>query len=234
MCLAEPQTCINLKRIARSNAVINGDNNHLRKQFPRLFSCETGRMNYLYDIQLNHDSQPVCLFMPRKIAHPLMAKVEEQIDDMLEKEIRFPVTETQNWCSSMVVVTKPNGKVHICVDYTQLNKAVKRQIHPMHSVDESLSQLAGSKIFSKLDAKSGFWQIPITKHPKPLTCFITPFSRFAFYRLPFGLSSASEIFQRTISQILAGLPGVVCYMDNILVHAADRKTHDQRLCAVLQ
>ena len=59
MCLAEPQTCINLKRIARSNAVINGDNNHLRKQFPRLFSCETGRMNYLYDIQLNHDSQPV-------------------------------------------------------------------------------------------------------------------------------------------------------------------------------
>ena len=69
--------------------------------------------------------------------HPLMAKVKEQIDDMLEKDIIFPVTEPHNWCSGMVVVPKPNGKVRICVDYTQLNKVVKREIHPMHSVDES-------------------------------------------------------------------------------------------------
>ena len=104
----------------------------------------------------------------------------------------------------------------------------------MHSVDVSLSQLAGSKIFSKLDAKSGFWQSPLNERFRPLTCFITPFRRLAFNRLPFGLSSASELFQRTMSQILAGLQRVVCHMDDILVHAADRKTHDQCLHAVLQ
>ena len=71
------------------------------------------------------------------------------------------VTEPTSWCSGIVVVPKPNGSVHICVDLTHLNKAVQREVHPMFSVDESLAKLGQSKIFSKLDAKSGFWQIPL-------------------------------------------------------------------------
>ena len=72
----------------------------------------------------------------------------------------------------------------------------------MFSFDESLAKLGQSKIFSKLDAKSGFWQIPLCPESRLLTTVITPFGCFCYNRLPFGISSASEIFQQTMSQNL--------------------------------
>ena len=118
-------------------------------------------------------------------------------------------------CSGMVVVPKANGRVRICVNLTHLNKAVKREIHPMSSVDESLAKLGKASVFSKLDANSGFWQLPLDEESKLLTTFITPQGRFAFNRIPFRISSAPEIFTRTISVILQGLDGVICHMDDI-------------------
>ena len=73
--------------------------------------------------------------------------------------------------------------------------ASSREIHPMSSVDENLAMLGESKVFTKLDANSGFWQISLDEESKLLTTFITPFGRYCFNRLPFGISSAPEIFQ---------------------------------------
>lgn len=104
----------------------------------------------------------------------------------------------------------------------------------MASVDENLAKIQNSRFFSKLDANSGFWQIPLDPGSRLLTTFITPFGRYCFNRLPFGISSAPEVFQRTMSQILEGLDGVVCHMDDVLVHAPTEDLHDIRLHAVLQ
>ena len=104
----------------------------------------------------------------------------------------------------------------------------------MSSVDESLAKLGRSTIFSKLDAKSGFWQIPLDAESTLLTTFIAPSGRYCFNRLPFGISSAPEIFQRSMSQILVDLNGVICHMDDILIHGATQLEHDARVRAVLQ
>ena len=133
----------------------------------------------------------------------------------------------------MVPVQKANGTVRICVDLTHLNKSVQREVHPMSSVDESLAKLGNSKVFSKLDANSGFWQLPLDDESRLLTTVITPHGRYCFNRLPFGISSAPAIFQRTMSQILEDLGGVICHMDDILIHAADQAEHDTRVRAVL-
>lgn len=85
------------------------------------------------------------------------------------------------------------GSVRICVDLTHLKKAVQREVHSIPSVDENLAKLGDSKIFSKLDANSGFWQIPLDDDPKLLTTFVTPFGHYCFNRLPFSISSAPEI-----------------------------------------
>ena len=134
----------------------------------------------------------------------------------------------------MVCDPKVNGKVRIYVYLTQLNKAVQREIHPMAIVDENLAKVKGSRVFSKLDANSGFWQIPLDTQSQLLTTFITSFGWFCFNQLPFGISSAPEIFQRTMTGILQGLEGVVCHMDDILVHVVDQGEHDQGVRAVLQ
>ena len=104
----------------------------------------------------------------------------------------------------------------------------------MASVDESVSKLANSKIFTKLDVKSGYWRIPLSEDSRKFTTFVTPFRRYQFNRLPFGINSASEIFQRTVSQILGDLEGVICHMDDILIHAADQDTHNHCVKLVLQ
>ena len=144
------------------------------------------------------------------------------------------VNQPTEWCSGMVVVPKANSKVRICVDLTRLNESVKRERHPLPAVDQTLAQLAGAKVFTKLDANSGFWQIPLSPESALLTTFITPFGRYHFRRLPFGISSAPEHFQRRMSEALSGLSGTVCLMDDILVHGTTREEHDERLRIVLQ
>ena len=93
---------------------------------------------------------------------------------------------------------KPNTEVCICVDLTKLNDSVKRERHMLPSVEHTLGQLEGAKVFSKLDANSGFWQIPLSKESVLLTTFIMPFI------MPPGH------FQRRMSRILEGLEGVLC------------------------
>ena len=88
-------------------------------------------------------------------------------------------------------------------------------------------------MFSKLDTNSGFWQVPLSPESRPLTTFITPMGRYCFNKLPFGLSSASEHFQKRMNELLVDIPGVVCQIDDILIFADNQEEHDQRLHAVL-
>ena len=130
----------------------------------------------------------------------------------------------------MVVTPKSNGKVRVCVDLSKLNEYVKRENHLLPAVDTTLGRLAGSRVFSKLDANSGFWQIKLAWKSRLLSTFITPWGRFCFNVLPFGIISGSEKFQKNMSQIPQG---VECNIDDVLVHGKDQTEHDQRLEAVL-
>jgi len=92
----------------------------------------------------------------------------------------------------------------------------------MPKVDTTLAQLTGATIFSKLDTTVGFgfWQIPLAKESRLPTTFITPYGRFCFNKLPFGISNVPEVFQHHVNDILSGLPGVLCHVDDILVFGA--------------
>ena len=138
------------------------------------------------------------------------------------------------WCAGMVIVSKKSGGVRVCVDLKPLNRCVLREYHPLPKVDEVLAQLTGAVMFSKLDANSGFWQVPLSKNSRELTTFITPFGRYCYNKLLFGISSASEHFQRRMHSLLEGLDGVVCVMDDILVFGKTKQDHDNRLQAVLR
>lgn len=208
------------------------DDPNFRKEFPSLFKG-LGKLKENYTIKITDDVTPICLYTARKVPHPLMPEVKKSLKEMERKGVISPIDDPTDWCSGMVVAPKKNGKVRICVDLTVLNKAVRREIHPMASVDENLAKLKGSQIFTKLDANSGFWQIPLDSASRLLTTFIAPGGRYCFNRLPFGISSAPEIFQRTMSKILGDISGVVCHMDDILIHAPNKALHDARVRQVL-
>ena len=192
-----------------------------------------GQFGEPYTIRLRPDAKPVCIYTPRRVPFPLRSRVKDELDRMMSMGVISPVDQPTDWCSGMVAVPKKSGSVRICVDLQRLNESVLREIHPLPRVDETLAQLAGARVFSKLDANSGFWQIPLDEKSRLLTTFLTPFGRYCFNKLPFGICSASEHFQKEMSRVLEGLEGVVCQVDDVLVHAPDQKTHDARLSAVL-
>ena len=162
-----------------------------------------------------------------------MPKVESELKQMEPNDIIVRETEPTDWCSPIVLVPKPSGEVRICVDPKRLNFAVKRERFVIPTIDELIHKLRGATIFCSLDAANGYWQLPLTEAASKLTTFITPFGRFRFKHLPFGISSASEIFQHEMVNILDGINGVLIYQEDILIYGSNRKEQDDRLNAVL-
>ena len=220
-----------LQLLYRVNSVDVGG--EIRKEFPKVFSG-LGNLGDEYHIKLKEGAVPHALYTPRNVPIPLREKVKEELARMEAMGVISPIQEPTPWCAGMVVVPKRSGAVRICVDLKPLNESVLREPHPIPKVDETLAQVAGAKVFSKLDANSGFWQIPLAKVSRPLTTFITPFGRYCFNKLPFGISSAPELFQRRMNMILEGLDGVLCHMDDVLVYGANQAEHESRLRDVMK
>ena len=131
------------------------------------------------------------------------------------------VLEPTLWRAEMVVIPKKSRNVRICVDLKPLKKSVLRETHPTTKVDDTLAQLTGATFFNKLDVNSQFWQIPLAEQSFLLTTFITPFGRYCFHKLPFGISSAPEVFQMRMNHIW-----MQCLIDNILIFEINQIKHD--------
>ena len=201
------------------------------ESYPQLFEG-LGEMETSYKIELQANAEPYAVQYPRRVAVPLLPKVKE-LDRLETLGVIERVTEPTEWCAPRVVVPKENDKVRLCVDYTHLNQAVKRERNQLPTVESVLAQMAGAKVFSKLGANSGFHQIRLSEESKPLTTFITPFGRYCYNRLPFGIDSGPEHFQMQIQQVLENQSGVARIMDDMVVYGKDVKEHDERLTQVL-
>ena len=164
----------------------------------------------------------------------MVDKAKAALDKMLATGVIERIEEPADWCAGIVVVPKPGGTVRICVDLTKLNEAVRRELFIMPAVEETVAKLKAAKIFTKLNANNGFWQVKLDPASAKLTTFITPFGRFYFKRLPYGLNAAPEYFMKRMYQVLEGLEGVVCQVDDILVYGDSEAEHDQRLSNVLK
>ena len=134
----------------------------IQRQYPSIFQG-LGNLGEEYEICLNLGAVPCSLLTPRHVPLPLCPKVQEELNRMESIGVISKVDEPTPWCASMVVVPKNDGVIRICVDLKPLNESVLREVHPLPKVDETLAQLSGAKVFSKLDANSGFWQIPLLK-----------------------------------------------------------------------
>ena len=218
---------INALKILQRLDAVGAEKEKIQAQYPKVFKG-LGNIGGEYKIELREGAIPYSLYTPRNVPIPLRQKVKEELESISK------VSKPTQWCAGMVIVPKKSGDVRICVDLTALNDSVLREVHPIPKVDETLAQLAGAKLFSKLDANSGFWQIPLAPESRDLTTFVTPFGRHQFNKLPFGISSAPELFQKRMNKILDGLDGVLCHMDDVLVFGATQAEHDRQLQAVLK
>ena len=187
-----------------------------------------------YNIRIDHDVQPVvCPLRNQPVA--LRERLKEELDNMERMGVIKKVEIPTDWVNSLVIVEKHKTKqLRICLDPRPLNKAIKREHFQLPTLEDITTRLSGAKRFSKLDAKNGYWQIPLGEESQLLTTFSTPFGRYCFARMPFGVKSAQEVFQKRMCQCFGDLPGVEIDIDDILVWGASEEEHNSRLQAVLQ
>ena len=121
----------------------------------------------------------------------------------------------------------PSEGPRFCVDFTQLNKVTKKDAYPIPLIRDIFDQLQGATIFSTLDMKSGFHQLPLHPDDQEKTAFVCHRGLFHWTRLPMGLANASQMFQRAMEVVLKGLIGTICmlYIDDIVVYSDSEEQH---------
>ena len=166
---------------------------------------------------------------PRRIPANYQVEVEDQLQQMLATGI---IEESSSpWMAPMVFVRKKSGDLRLCVDYRELNKRTVKDAYPLPRPDEAQDRLAGSAVFSTLDLRNGYWQLPIHEEDRPKTAFSPGpgLGLFQFCRMPFGLSGAPSSFQRLMDKVCRGLPYVTTYLDDVLIHSANDGDHEKHL-----
>jgi hypothetical protein len=168
---------------------------------------------------------------PRRIPAHYRQEIEKQINTMLEQGI---IEESSSpWMAPAVFVPKKSGEIRMCIDYRELNKRTKKDL-PLP--DEVQDRLAGSTIFSTLDLQSGYWQLPVNKSDREKTAFCPGpgMGLYQFCRMPFGLTGAPSSFQRLMDTVLRGLPFILIYLDDILIHSRTSQLHKKHLQIVFE
>lgn len=179
----------------------------LKAAYPKQFD-RIGNFKVPAKLHLKDEAIPF-IDPPRKTSIHLQPLIKAELQQMEKQGVIRRVTEHSDWCSSLVYVTKPDKSLRICLDPQRLNQSLKRCPHKIPTLEELNPAFTNAKVFSKLDAKAGYWSIPLHRDSQLTTTFRTPFGRYCWQRLPFGLNVSQDIFQSRMDIILENLQGVV-------------------------
>lgn len=140
------------------------------------------------------------------------------------------------YASPIVLVRKKNGDLRMVIDYRRLNNLTKKDAYPLPRIEETFALLSGSKWFTVLDLKSGYYQLEMEPSDRPKTAFTTPFGIWQFRRMPQGLTNSPATFQRTMEKVMAGLnlQEVITFLDDLIVFSDSLEEHEERLMKVLK
>jgi ribosomal protein S27AE len=205
----------------------------IKNRYPAV--CEgIGRLkDYQAKIHVDPNVKPIAQ-NPRRIPFAMRDKLELKIKELLQSDIIEPAVGPTPWVSPAVVIPKSADDIRLCVDMRQANTAIVRERHPIPTVDEVLQSMNGSKVFSKIDLRSGFHQIELEEGSRSITTFSCHLGLFRYKRLMFGISSAPELFQHIIQQVLVGCEGCENISDDLIIHGKDDEDHDKHLIGVIE
>lgn len=167
----------------------------------------------------------------RRTPFHLREKVEKEVEKLLEQDIIEKVEGVPTpWVSPIVTPPKKDSEsIRLCVDMREPNKAIIRERHLTPTVEELISDLNGSKVFSKLDLRAGYHQLVLDPDSRYITTFSTHIGLYRYKRLSFGISSASEVFQKTIQDVIKDIPGTKNIADDIIIFGTTQQEHDVAL-----
>ncbi|XP_064462712.1 uncharacterized protein K02A2.6-like [Ornithodoros turicata] len=210
------------------------DLSDILRQYDELFEEGLGRCSKVkVHLQFQSEARPK-FCKARPIPFALRDAVDKDLQRQVSNGVLTPV-EVSQWATPIVVVPKPNGAVRVCGDFSvTINPQLDVAQYPLPRPEELFAKLNGGKHFSKLDLSEAYLQLDLDEDAKKVLVVNTHKGLFRFNRMPFGISSAPAIFQRTMEQVTAGLEGVACYLDDIIVTGRTEAEHLDHLEEVLR
>jgi hypothetical protein len=167
------------------------------------------------------------------MAAPELAELKKQLDELLQKGYIRP--SSSPWGAPVLFVKKKDGSMRLCVDYRALNEVTIKNKYPLPRIDDLFDQLKGAKFFSKIDLRSGYYQLRIRPEDVPKTAFVTRYGQYEFTVMPFGLTNAPAYFMNLMNKVFMEELDqfVVVFIDDILVYSRSAEEHEQHLRVVL-
>ncbi|KAK2711693.1 hypothetical protein QYM36_012711 [Artemia franciscana] len=182
-------------------------------------------------IQLDHDIKKA--FTRKRVVSAVFFDIKKAYDTLdpfaiLRQAQKLNVGNNfWKWCRA------PDKSLRVCIDPHDLNMAIKRPHHPMPTFDEAVLKHSGAKYFTKLDARHGYWSLELDEESSKLTTFNTPYERYKFKRIPFGLISAQDEFQRRMEEAFEGIRGFSVIVDDIIISGRTDEEHDSNVRSAL-
>ena len=214
------------------------DNDDVKQQimdlYPNLFSGVGTIRNAMVHLDVKPGAVPV-ICAPHCVPHAIQPKLKEELDRMLNLGVirRLDINEASDWVHALVIIIKPNGKLCVCLDPRTLNSVLHHNIHNAKRFVDIMSKIKGFKYISKTNADSGFWILSLDLSSQLLTTFDTPWGRFCFLKLPFGLCESQYFFQYYMDLNFQSLTNVYIIPDDVLIVGSDLgplDEHDHDRC----
>ncbi|XP_038064022.1 uncharacterized protein K02A2.6-like [Patiria miniata] len=202
-------------------------------EYPELFQEEIGELKGITGkLNVRNNAQPVFV-KTRQVPYALRPKVEAELTK-LERQGIISSVESSDWATPIVPVPKPNGGVRICGDFkVTVNPNLNMERYPLPRVEDVFANLSGGQRYSKLDLRQAYLHMVIDAESRKLLTINTHKGLFVYNRLPFGIASAPAMWQRSMEQVLQGIPGVQCILDDMIITGRNDEEHLSNLRRVL-
>ena len=194
----------------------------LLDKFQDVFVC-LGCVEVEYSIKLKANSHPT-IQPQRNVPLRLRDKLKETLDNLETNNII--AKEPVDWVSNLVIVEKPNSTLRLCLDPPDLNEVIEKEDFKPPNIETISNTLSGCKVFSVVDMSNCYWHQKLTEESSFLCVFNSPFGRYRFKRMPFGISCASEVAQKMVEKHFGDISGALPIFDDIIIGGKDKQEHD--------
>ena len=207
------------------------------KEFPDVFPDDISGLppdrEVEFTIDLIPGTEPISI-PPYRMAPTKLRELKAQLEELLSKGFIRP--SISPWGAPVLFVKKKDGSLWLCIDYRQLNRVTIRNQYPLPRINELFDQLQGSRVYSKIDLRSGYHQLRVQESDVPKTAFRTRYGHYEFLVMPFGLTNAPAAFMDLMNRVFQPYLDrfVIVFIDDILVYSSSSEEHSEHLRIVLQ
>ena len=207
------------------------------REFPDVFPDDFPRIPPYRDVEFTIRTIPGTIpisIPPYRMAPVELKELKKQLIELLEKGFIRP--SVSPWGAPVLFVRKKDGTMRLCIDYQKLNQVTVKNKYPLPRVDDLFDKLQGAQVFSKIDLRSGYHQLKISKEDIPKTTFRTRYGHFEFLVMPFGLTNAPAVFMALMNKVFQPFLDkfIIVFIDDILVYSKNKSEHEEHLKTALR